>query len=237
MAQQYDFMAKLSLKQQVETLAKGIELLEAWTGIAPMAHRSGGYSINEDTVKALKRVGIRLDSSMNASHPNSLLTWSRNQVVERDGIIELPVTLCNYMVGFRYGKRAAWFYKKLMKTDLDLLTLEEFRELVIVAQASDVRVLNLFMHSYSLLEFDYFFRKFAPQRLVRNKLERFLEEMTGRSDVRWLSCSEFLGRHEEEPDAFAGSDEVPDLMANRHVCKLALNSLRLKLLHRFGSPE
>ena len=39
-----------------------------------IAHRSGGYSINENTMKALKNVGIKIDSSMQFLHPNCHLT-------------------------------------------------------------------------------------------------------------------------------------------------------------------
>ncbi|MBL69310.1 MAG: hypothetical protein CMO74_12835 [Verrucomicrobiales bacterium] len=236
-SQEQDFMAKLTRQQQVEVLSEGTNLLEKWTGVRPVAHRSGGYSINEDTVCALQEVGFRVDSSMNAAHGNSKLTWTRNQVVERGGVVELPVTVCNYTVGVRLGGRTFGCYRKMMKTDLEDLTLDEFHRFIRKAHEMDVRVLNLFMHSYSLLKFDYYYRDFQPSRENREKLNLMLEEMVGRDDVVWLSCTEFVQRYEEAPMDFNGSDEVPDILANRHVGWLAMRKLYFKYMDRLGRPE
>ena len=53
-----DFMAKLSKDEQVQVLQHGVDLLKRWTGKKPIAHRSGGYSINQNTIEALALVGI-----------------------------------------------------------------------------------------------------------------------------------------------------------------------------------
>ena len=78
-----DLMTKLSLDEQTNVLEHGMEMLYKWTGVYPIAHRSGGYSVNKDTLRALKSVGIPIDSSMYYGHPNSHETWSRNAIIKR----------------------------------------------------------------------------------------------------------------------------------------------------------
>src|SRR5690606_38481699 len=122
----HDFMAKLSLEEQVDVLEHGAELLTTWTGQVPIAHRSGGYSIDGNTVAALSRVGIPVDSSMQFGHPHSRETWSRNAIVERHGVVELPVTVGLYTVSIPSPRGRIPLYRKLKKTDLDLYDFSDF---------------------------------------------------------------------------------------------------------------
>lgn len=223
LSQEEDFMAKLTLDQQVEVLRHGMDLIEEWTGARPVAHRSGGYSINADTVSALRQVGIALDSSMHSAHAHSQLTWSRNAIVERDGLLQLPVTLMDYC--FRvpgYGV----IYRKSMKTDLDSCTLEELVAYVDAATASGLKLMNLFMHSYSLLAYDQDYTRIGPDPADADKLDRFLAMMARRDDVRVMSCAGVLERYRRSPDEFAGPDFVPGIAANGRIAGFALAKAR-----------
>lgn len=228
-SQQFDFMGKLSMEKQVEILEHGIDLFKKWLGCKPIAHRSGGYSINADTVKALTKVGIALDSSMFRSHPNSKINWSANRVVHKDGLVELPVTVLNYVFVVPFGFSNIKIYSKTMKTDLDTCSLEELLVYVKQAQKMGIKVLNLFMHSYSLMEFDSFYRTIKPEKTDLQKLEQFLGELRLHSDVRMISCSEFLAAYRNHPDDFDGSDAIPDVQANRKIVALAMRKYKNKI--------
>jgi peptidoglycan/xylan/chitin deacetylase (PgdA/CDA1 family) len=226
LSQNLDFMAKLSLQQQISLLREGMEMLKQWTGIAPVAHRSGGYSINDDTLKALRAVGIELDSSMHHGHAHSHVTWSINSVVERDGVIELPVTLLDYV--FKLPSVGV-LYRKSMKTDLDSCSLEELVAYVDQAVARGMSVMNLFMHSYSLLAFDLDYRRIDPQPEDVQKLDRFLARMKRRGDVRVMSCAEMLARYKSTPEEFKGPDEVPEVAVNAKIMRLGAAKLRNRI--------
>ena len=223
LSQRYDFMAKLSLEQQISIIRDGIDMLKRWTGAAPVAHRSGGYSLNADTVHALRTCGIELDSSMHHGHPHSRVTWSVNSVVERDGVIELPVTVLDYV--FKLPSVGV-VYRKSMKTDLDSCSLEELLAYVDYAVARGMSVMNLFMHSYSLLSFDLDYRRIEPEPEDARKLDAFLDKMKRRNDVRVMSCAEMLARYRLAPDEFIGPDEVPEVAVNAKIMSLGIAKVR-----------
>lgn len=219
LAQSKDFMAKLTPEEQAAVLRHGMDLLEAWTGKRPVAHRSGGYSINADTVEALRLVGISLDSSMHWGHAHSEIAWSRNAVVERDGLIEVPVTLIDYVFSL---PGAGAVYRKSMKTDLDTCSLEELLAYVEAARDMGLSVMNLFMHSYSLLEFDADYRRFRPEITDERKLDAFLAAVTRMDGVRVMDCAALLQRYRLAPEEFRGPDLVPEVRVNGKIARLAL---------------
>ena len=50
--------------QQKRILGYGAELIESWTGKAPVSFRAGGYVLNDETFEALESLGFRIDSSV-----------------------------------------------------------------------------------------------------------------------------------------------------------------------------
>ena len=218
-AQEKDFMVKLDYNEQVELLSRGIEMLKSWIGKSPIAHRSGGYSINADTVAALRAVGIPLDSSMHWGHDHSHETWSRNAVVERSGVVEIPVTLIDYV--FRLPVIGV-LYRRSMKTDIDTCTLEELLAYVDQGRKMGLTVMNLFMHSYSLMEFDADYRSFKSEPADEKKLDAFFSAVGGMSDVRVMDCAGLLARYREAPEEFRGPDRVPQVQANERIARLAI---------------
>lgn len=209
-------MAGLNFDHQRAFLEAGMGMLKRWTGAAPVAHRSGGYSINADTVRALSAAGIALDSSMNVSHPNSKVTWSRNAIVEREGILELPVTVQDYRLGFA----GAELYRRTIKTDINACSVAELVAFVNHAVAHGATLMNLFMHSYSLVRFDRRYRRFAPDHAAARRLDRFLALMRRRSDVRVMTCAQLLDRYRTAPAEFAG----PDVVAERNAAPMIVRS-------------
>lgn len=220
LSQDKDFMVKLSMAEQADLLGRGMDLIESWTGKRPVAHRSGGYSINEDTLTALRQVGLPLDSSMHWRHPHSAVTWSRNAVVERDGLIEIPVTLIDYVFSL---PGAGTLYRKSMKTDVDTCSLNELLAYVDQARRSGIKVMNLFMHSYSLLEFDADYRSFRPQPGDEAKLDAFFAAVADMDDVRVMDCAGVLECYRIAPEEFHGPDVVPEIRVNAKIAMLGIN--------------
>ncbi len=208
---EFDFMAKLPFEQQKKVLEHGVELLEKWIGKRPIAHRSGGYSINQDTIAALAAVGIPIDSSMNCSHPNSILTWSKNAIIKRSGIVELPVTVGEYVASAGFGTIKFPFYRRLMKTGLDIFSCDEFLFYCQEALNHGVKLLNLFMHSYSLIDLTRGWGRLKPDTHDAYKLEKILELLSKRQDVQFMSCTSFYKEYQKDPSIFQGSDLVPEI--------------------------
>jgi hypothetical protein len=204
-------MAKLSFEQQKQVLEHGIDLLEKWTGQRPIAHRSGGYSINQNTISALSAVGIPVDSSMNCSHPNSVVTWSKNAIIEKDGLVELPVTVGEYVAYAGVGSVKFPFYRRLMKTDLDIFSSEEFICYARQAFDQDLRLMNLFMHSYSLIDLTKGWSRLQPDPYDKAKLEATIEHLAKMGNVQFMNCRAFYEAYNTSPEMFQGSDLVPKI--------------------------
>ena len=206
-----DFMTKLSFEQQKNVLEHGMELLHKWTGKVPIAHRSGGYSINQDTLSALSAVGIPVDSSMNCSHPNSVVTWSKNAIVEKSGIIELPVTVGEYVASLGLGSVRLPVYRRLMKTDLDIFSTEEFLIYSSKALVQGIRLMNIFMHSHSLIDLTKGWAHLQPDPRDTHKFEETLDRLSSLSEVQFLNCSSFYESYQASPKSYLGSDNIPEI--------------------------
>jgi ribosomal protein S18 len=158
---------------------------------------------------ALKENNIPIDSSMFYGHKNCKVNWSKNRIVEKNGIIEVPITifrrnryinlrLCNIKKGSQY-----------VKTDIDWANLEELKFFVQEAKKNNVRVMNLFMHSYSFVKFDKNFTRFEPDYKDIEKFEKFLRFISKDEAIRVITLKEFYKMYRQESAEFLGSDHVP----------------------------
>jgi hypothetical protein len=223
-----DFMSKLSLEEQISILKDGVDLLKKWIGEKPIAHRSGGYSLNENTFTALKEVGIPVDSSMHYLHPNSQFVLSKSQIIEHNNIIELPVTLCNVVF---------WKYKKLLKTDLDTLNLKELLEYVDISLKSNNVLMNFFMHSYSLLSYDYYYTKLNPSFSQEKKLINFIEKTLSNNEVKWIDTRTFYDLYKANENTFLGTDDIPTISSLSLIGSLATKKILHKCQEILGHPS
>jgi hypothetical protein len=227
--QNLDFMAKLTLDQQMSVLNDGIDLLHKWTGKKPIAHRSGGYSVNQDTITALRNVSIPIDSSVNRNHPNTQLDWTTNGVIERHGVIQVPVTLYDCLFLPISNRKNIKIWSKRRKTDLDVCTLADLSWYVEAAERLNLKIMNLFMHSYSLLKYDNGFRSISPNPHQLQKLDSFLRYGSENSDVQFMNMTEFLEQYNKSPEEFIGSDVVPRQAASIKIIGLAVGKVKRQI--------
>eukprot|EP01047_Picozoa_sp_COSAG01_P050971 COSAG01_NODE_5204_length_4413_cov_2.276541_2_plen_337_part_00 len=181
-----------SLEEQVEILQHGIDCLKRWGVGMPVAHRAGAYGLNKDTIMALKKVGIPIDSSMFYGHKNCKEVWSHNQVIKKMGILEIPVTgycldeylTCNFL-------KYKFHDNRFIKTDIDGSSLKELSWFLDQAVNNNLSVINFFMHSYSLLKFHKKFKWIKSDLRKRNTLETFIEYALNKNDVEVASIKEY----------------------------------------------
>jgi peptidoglycan/xylan/chitin deacetylase (PgdA/CDA1 family) len=204
-----DYLRQFSLAKQTEIIAYGRDLLFEWLGRYPIAHRAGAYGINQETIKALRANNIPIDSSMYYQHRNCKLCWSKNRIVEKKGIIEIPLTgiyrqhhlsLANFKIKYR---------QKFIKTDIDWCSPEELIHFVRAAKANDIKIMNLFLHSYSLLRFDPRSGEVADDPKKCHNLQQFLQTCINDHNVRFITMPQFQELYHRKPREFIGSDMVP----------------------------
>jgi peptidoglycan/xylan/chitin deacetylase (PgdA/CDA1 family) len=225
--QESDLMGKLSKEAQIEVLEYGIHLFERWLGTRPVAHRSGGYSINEDTVQALRIVGIPVDSSMNVSHPNSKITWSNNRVVFKNGVLEIPITVMKHELRFVLAS-----YSMLKKTSLDSWSVENLRRYIELGKEVGPNMMNLFMHSYSLLKYDAFYRNIQPDQKKAEGLAALLKGLAEDPLANFFSCDSFYRKFlEGEIDCDDMTDDIPRVSyEGREVIRRCVKAVKYRVV-------
>lgn len=185
------WMYQYSLEEQTDIIRHGKELLEEWTGESIVAHRSGGYGFNRDTLLALGRNGISVDSSMYPGHPNCLYAPAENVGDEYDGILEIPVTflVVDYYLDFRLFKK----YRKTVnaKTDIDSVPIQFLKTFVSMGLDQGQPGITLFMHSYSFLKYNGQFNRFIPNHEKIDKFDQFLSWSLNNEALNYRVISDY----------------------------------------------
>jgi len=164
-----------SLEEQIEIIRYGKELLQDWIKKPVIAHRAGAYAINDDTITALKENGIFIDSSMFFNHKHCKISYNINQPIEKDGMLEIPVTVFESNTSLEFlGIKFPWktMYRK---TDINDCSESELRSFAEQGNANNLGVLNLFLHSYSFVKFNYNFTRFSPNSYAIETFQKILE--------------------------------------------------------------
>jgi len=207
--QNKDFMFECTFEEQVKILEHGIDCIKRWTGKAPVAHRAGGYGLNEDTARALRSAGIPIDSSMRFGHRNSKISWSINRIVLKSGLMEIPVTGFKRILYVCPSMNLMTRKDPFRVTGINSCDLNELLWFVDELSGDRLKVMNLFMHSYSLLNYGPRFRWFNPAVERIEKLQNFLKYTVNRRDVVYMSMAQFWEHYGADPDKFDGDDYYP----------------------------
>lgn len=193
------WMYQYSLEEQTEIIRHGKELLEEWTCHPVVAHRSGGYGFNRDTLLALGRNGISVDSSMFPGHPNCRYAPAENVGGEFEGILEIPVTFLKIDYYFDMQLFKKYRMTRNTKTDIDNCPIEFLKQFVSLGKEQGQPGMTLFMHSYSFLKFDRRFSRFIPDLEEMERFDQFLSWSVNDSLLNFRVISEYA-----EADARAG---------------------------------
>jgi len=132
-------------EQQKQILGYGAELIEKWTGRAPVSFRAGGYVLNDETFDALGSLGFRIDSSVFFSSKNNRITpFTVNAVRMRGRVVEVPVTYVPRVQSDGYIDHR--------KFDVNWLTGEELDEVVDRVSEFGIAQAMFMMHSFSFID-------------------------------------------------------------------------------------
>jgi peptidoglycan/xylan/chitin deacetylase (PgdA/CDA1 family) len=148
-------MHQYSLEEQTSIIRDGVGLLTAWTGRPVVAHRAGNYSADARTLKALKRIGIRVDSSFfwrNPGHRLDELGLSRNFPSPLGSLTEIPVTVYTRVERPRFLGNLLAPVTTVRKIDADaFIDEQEARSAIDAIVEVGPPVIVVFLHSFSFL--------------------------------------------------------------------------------------
>jgi peptidoglycan/xylan/chitin deacetylase (PgdA/CDA1 family) len=148
-------MYEYTLDEQTAIVREGVRLLHAWSGRPVVSHRAGDYGADANTLEALRRNGVKVDSSLFWGHPHSgldVLGLPRNLPSFHGGLTEIPVTV--YQREDRPGPFGSILPPVTVtrKIDVDwLINAGEMRAAIDAGVAADLPVLVVFLHSFSLI--------------------------------------------------------------------------------------
>ena len=206
-----EHMWEYSFEEQSEIIKNGCELFKDWLDRYPVAHRAGAYGLNQDTLQVLRRHHIPIDSSMFHDMQNCKVNWSRNLIVEKEGLIEIPVTGFYHQKFIDFKLLRIMRHRKFIKTDIDWCSNDELFHFVDYAKKNAIKLLNLFMHSYSFLIYDNSFTRFEKNEKALRDLGQLLSVWTQDSQIRFITMQELLDHYQSDTSLFRGSDHVPVL--------------------------
>ena len=135
-------LSDYSLDEQRALIAGARDLLKACGAPHPIAFRAGSYAANDDTLTALADLGFAYDSSHNgadAPWPSQIgLPPHQIAPVERNGIVEVPVTLIEDLPGsFRHFQICALSQGE-MRAALDHAVAERHGAVTIVGHSFEL---------------------------------------------------------------------------------------------------
>jgi peptidoglycan/xylan/chitin deacetylase (PgdA/CDA1 family) len=197
-----DMFAAHTQEKQLEMLRTGVAIFRDMIGETPVAFRAGNFGADFKTLDALEKVGIRFDSSFNASYTQTDCKLDSGGAINRSwqhgNIWEVPIT------NFQTGK---WGLRGLKQLNINAVSLWEMKSLLNQAARIGLRTVNFIAHSFSLFKVaDIQFRKLKPDRLALSRLHglcRFLKENADRFRVVGFSNLDLAplpGEEKETPN-------------------------------------
>jgi hypothetical protein len=176
-----DSINEYSFAQQCALLDEACELFHSLGGFRPAAYRAGGYRADRQTLQALKRAGITVDSSYNPNEPGSFPGDGPlpNVAQEIEGILELPVTTALSGAGRFRGWRSL---------EISAISLAEMKSALLQAHASGLEQVVMVFHSFSTVKpRDIFYSEFRPDRIVIGRYRGLLRFLAKNADKFTLS--------------------------------------------------
>lgn len=159
------YMHQYSLDEQIEIIRFGKDKIREWTGIDVISHRCGGYGINKDTLKALSKNGIYIDSSYFKDHTNCLLKSRYSNKPHFIGnILEIPVTT------YKRQDKLPFNRQRDVTTKLDIRYGSSVDDIIeVIKNAPNDSVIILFLHSFNFLNLPFNFRTQKYGRITVNQ--------------------------------------------------------------------
>jgi len=169
-----DNMFIYDLKDQIDLIHQGKELLIKYGVKSPIAFRAGNFAADNNTLTALKKNGFLIDSSYNNCFLGNLcrINIKINDASRIEEIWEFPVT--NFREFPYLGQ------KKTHPLDINGVSFYEIKSVLEKAPGCGPKNITILLHSFSFIKaYDAQYNKMKPRfRAIRRfeKLCRFLAE-------------------------------------------------------------
>jgi peptidoglycan/xylan/chitin deacetylase (PgdA/CDA1 family) len=204
------YLNQYTKAEKREIIDSGIRTLVEAGAPAPIAHRAGSLSIDEETLRLLPELGIYIDSSIYSRFPNcavSLPENLRNRFVKIDGPFQLPI----FLIG------TVPYIGQIGTTALQLRSTIWWQNKVALEQVADHKLpfVTLFLHFFDLFEFAKNERPFEPLRPLGpnydniDTLDNILRMLKTDPRFKVVTVRELWDIHTGDPNTLEGPSFVP----------------------------
>lgn len=180
-----DDLSHYDLETQTELLREGKELLTRYCGRAPVAFRAGNFGADTNTLRALSKNGLWIDSSYNKAFHKSgrISALPINDLAEIEGVWEFPVT--NFLETCLRGKK----YKPL---DLNAVSSREIQAVLEhCLNGPGPSNVTILLHSFSfLIPGDLQYRRCRINNVVIRRFEEICRYLSRQSGIAVLTYSD-----------------------------------------------
>ena len=173
-----DLLSAHSPDRQLALLEEATEIFRACTGQVPVAFRAGNFAASHATLRALAKLGFRIDSSYNPAQQDdpSLADDppAPNVVQSIEGVWEVPVTVARTRIGEGNG------YKPF---DPVALCAWEMTRILDTAHAAGMHHVTVLFHSFTFVKpWDMSYSRFRLNRVVLRRLQALLRFLDANQD-------------------------------------------------------
>ena len=187
-----DLIGTYSLEKQIDLIKEGIEIL-VQTGVSrPIAFRAGCFGANEETLRALKAVGVFIDSSYNKAYVgDTCLLDNRgiNDLACLNETWEFPIT--NFIESTKVRRNR---FKPL---DINGVSFQEMRSVLNQAKEKGPYNITIIMHSFSFLKpYDVQYNNVRPREDVIQRFKKLCEYLE--KNVRFFEVRTFSSLDKEK---------------------------------------
>ena len=200
----FDDCSELCLDELAELIGEGCEQIEAWTGVRPVAMRTGNFSSSRSVYQAMKKAKLALASNIciaSASYSDKSIAHSGG-IHEIESVHELPASCFVDPGPIGRGR-----YRAAQVTACSSI---EIINLLKQCTRGSIRTMVLVTHPFEFLKkADFRYTSLRPNVLVQKRLEeicRFLSENPADFEV-----STFSGIASESPLI---TEPAPDLQSS-----------------------
>lgn len=214
-----------SKSEQMDIFKECVQIYEQCTGTKPISFRAGGYSADNSTLEVLSELGITTDSSYFHNHKwCSITELPLNKVSKIFSIYEIPVTIYNNNISYKFSGISFKEKTLTQKFDIDGCTKEELQKSFDSFNKNNVRIIILFLHSYSLIKWSADFKSISPDENDISKF-KFILEYALKNDYKIESLKNITPQLN---NYLNDSSILPQITTERNLIKSGIKTIKNK---------
>lgn len=178
------FLFQYTKLEQKKIIIAGLSKIEKWTGIKPVAHRAGSYSINKDTLDILNELNLKFDFSYFHKHNNCKINLIYpNNIIKYKHITLVPVTVIK-----QKNNHVIFNKNHYLKLDINRIN-DPVIAYNLIKKFKNTDIVVFFMHSFSFVTMDLRTRKLKKNKKLIQNFETLLSLLRKDKNIKNIGLS------------------------------------------------